>query len=571
METPKEWRIAHPAPDDFIGQIEEQGIHPVVAQILYHRGQQTPDMASSFLGFETDTNDDPFQMLGMSAAVARIREAIRAGERIVVYGDFDADGVSATSLMTLTLHKLGAEATPYIPDRVDEGYGLNVAALHRLAKSGVQLVITVDCGIRSVEEVIAGQRSGLDIIVSDHHSIGPEIPPATAVVNPKQEACPYPEKELAGVGVAYKIAQALYLAEQQVPIGKGDDGWHSDDLRDLVALGTVADVVPLVGENRTLVHEGLALLNDGGRIGVQMLCQVAKIQQVTATHIGFVLGPRLNAAGRLGNAMLACNLLLADDEDAAVELAIKLNNLNRERREWTRRMQTWAEESLGEGIDRQMLIFSADERYLQGVVGLVAGRLTEAYYRPSVVVAIDEEFSHGSCRSIPEFHITQALDAYADLLVQHGGHAAAAGFTIRTENLPALAERLQALAEEQLGDRALAPSLDVDVALELDQIDGALVQALDLLEPTGYGNSPPLFVARGVHVLESRAVGAERTHLKLTLSDGMATWDAIAFRRGQFAGQLPEWLDIVYHLETNEWGGKSRLQLNIQDFRPHER
>jgi single-stranded-DNA-specific exonuclease len=564
VEKSKEWRVAPPAPDTFISQLEGQGIHPVVAQILHNRGRQTTETALAFLGYEP-THDDPFQMQGMSAAVARIREAIRAGEPIIVYGDFDADGVSATGLLTLALRKLGAKVGPYIPDRVDEGYGLNVDALKKLAQSGARLVVTVDCGTRAVEEVIAGQQGGLDIIVSDHHSVGPELPPATAIINPKQESCPYPEKQLAGVGVAYKIAQALCLAEQRVPIGKGGE-WHADELLDLVALGTVADIVPLVGENRALVREGLVLLNAGGRVGVQMLCQIAKIQQVTATHIGFVLGPRLNAAGRLGDAMLACNLLLADDEDTAAELAIKLNTMNRERQEWTRRMRAWVEESLGEAIGDEPLIFAADERFLQGVVGLVAGRLTEEHYRPSVVVAVGDEFSHGSCRSIPEFHITRALDACVDVLVRHGGHAAAAGFTIRTEDLPILAERLQALAEERLGDRALAPSLAVDMALELGQIDGALVDALDALEPTGHGNPPPLFVAHGVQVLESRAVGTDGTHLKLTLSDGTTAWDAIAFRRGQCAGQLPERLDVVYHLETNEWGGQSRLQLNTQDF-----
>jgi single-stranded-DNA-specific exonuclease len=234
-------------------------------------------------------------------------------------------------------------------------------------------------------------------------------------------------------------------------------------------------------------------------------------------------------------------------------------------------MRAWVEESLGDVIGDEPLIFAANERFLQGVVGLVAGRLTEEHYRPSVIVAIGDEVSHGSCRSIPEFHITRALDDCADVLVRHGGHAAAAGFTILTKDLPVLADRLQALAEEGLGDRALAPSLTVDMALEFSQIEGGLVDALNALEPTGHGNPPPLFVARGVQVLESRAVGSDGAHLKLTLSDGVTAWDAIAFRRGQVVGRLPDRLDVVYHLETNEWGGQSRLQLNIQDLGAHER
>lgn len=564
------WNIAPPAPVSFVERMEGLGIHPILAQVLYRRGFTTPEEARSFLNFY-DEDDNPFRLKGMVEAVYRLRMAIRRKESIAVYGDFDCDGVCATVLLVQVLQKLGAIVRPYIPDRVDEGYGLNSPALKKLAEEGIRVVVTVDCGIRSIREVEDANAYGLDVIISDHHSVGPNPPPALAVINPKQEGCAYPEKMLAGVGLAYKMAQALYMEAQRRGY-KGGEGWRPEDWLDLVAIGTVADIAPLRGENRALVQEGLRRLNSPQRPGLQALYGTASIKpgRVNTVTIGFVIGPRINAAGRLRSALLAYDLLSAPDQASAAPLAQQLDQLNQERQQKTLEMQAWAEESFAGDPEDEPLLFAADPRFEQGVVGLVASRLTEQYYRPSVVVQVGERESHASCRSIPEFHITHALEACADLLERYGGHAAAAGFTVLTENLEVVSERLWTLAAEALADLELAPTLDIDAELKLDQITLDLVKALQRLEPTGEGNPPPLFVTRGLIVKGRFPVGADGQHLKLQLSDGATTMEAIAYRQGDQLEVLPEIADVAYHLEINEWNGAQRVQMNLQDIRPAE-
>lgn len=566
----KIWNIAPPAPASFVERMAEQGIHPVLAQVLYRRGFTTPEEARAFLSYY-DEDDNPFRLKGMVEAIYRLRLAIRRKEPIAVYGDFDCDGVCATVLLVQVLQKLGAIVRPYIPDRVDEGYGLNSPALKKLAEEGVRVVVTVDCGIRSIHEVEDANTYGLDVIISDHHSVGSHLPPALAVINPKQEGCTYPEKMLAGVGLAYKMAQALYMEAQRRGY-KGGEGWRPEDWLDLVAIGTVADIAPLRGENRYLVREGLKRLNDPQRPGLQALYGTAGIKpgRVDTVTIGFMIGPRINAAGRLRSALLAYDLLSAADQASAAPLAQQLDLLNQERQRKTLEMQAWAEENFAGDPEDEPLLFAADPRFEQGVVGLVASRLTEQYYRPSVVVQVGEHESHASCRSIPEFHITRALEACDDLLERYGGHAAAAGFTVLTENLEAVSERLWALAAETLAELDLVPTLEIDAELGLDQITLELAEALRRLEPTGEGNPPPLFATRGLLVKGRFPVGAEGQHLKLQLSDGITTVEAIAYRQGDQMESLAEVVDVAYHLEINEWNGARRVQLNLQDIRPAE-
>ncbi len=543
----------------------------MLAHVLYRRGYTTAGEALGFLARHYQEDDNPFRLKGMAEAIYRLRMAIRRGEPIAVYGDFDADGVSSTVLLTGVLERLGANVRPYIPDRVDEGYGLNSPALRRLADEGVRLLITVDCGIRSVQEVADGVSYGLDIIISDHHSVGPELPPALAVINPRQADCPYPEKGLAGVGVTYKIVQALFMEAQRRGYRKGD-AWRPEDWLDMVAIGTVADIVPLRGENRVLVLEGLKRLNRPERPGLRALYGVAGIRpgNVNTVAIGFMIGPRINAAGRLRSAMLAYRLLTTTDAGEAARLAAELDAINQERQQKTTEMQGWAEEQIPGDPAEEPLLFAADPRFEQGVVGLVASRLTERYYRPSVVVQMGEEESHGSCRSIPEFHITRALEQCADLLERYGGHAAAAGFTVRNENLLPLQERLREIAAEAWTLEELRPALEIDARLSFEEITFELLEALQRLEPTGEGNPPPLFVTPGVVVQERRTVGSEGAHLKLVLSQGPIQMEAIAFRRGDLHDTLPDHVDVAYYLEINEWNGQQRLQLNIQDIRPPE-
>lgn len=546
-------------------------LHPVVVQVLYNRGIIRPDAVSAFLdGKAEDVN--PFALPGMAEAVTRIRRALRNGETIAVYGDFDADGVTATALLVQTLRALGGDVRAYIPHRVDEGYGLHVEALKELAQAGVQMIVTVDCGIRAYDQADQAKKLGLDVVVTDHHSVGPRLPHVVAAIDPKREENERTFNELAGVGVAYRLAQALLRSHRQSPVTERDVQLTEEELLDLVAIGTVADMVPLRGENRTLVRRGLERLNLMERLGIAALAQEAGLEpgQVNTTAIGYVLGPRLNAAGRIAHAELAYHLLMADNADEAADLASELDALNKQRQQHTREAQERARQMVIEMAEEANLLFAAAPDFSAGIAGLVASRLTDEFYRPSVVVEVGEELSRGSARSIPTFHITQALDACEELLDSHGGHAAAGGFTVRNEHLDTLVERLQEIASDQLVDVDLTPTLPVDVETELSAMSWDLLEALGQLEPYGYGNPQPLFVSRAVQVRRHRAVGRENRHLKLTLSDGHSTWDAIAFRQGEWADKLPDQIDVAYHLELNEWNGRRQLQLNVQDIQPAE-
>ena len=425
-------------------------------------------------------------------------------------------------------------------------------------------MITVDCGIRSPDEAQHAKDIGVDLIITDHHHPADgALPPALAIVNPKQAGDQYGEKNLAGVGIAYKLAQALetHFAGARV----------SGAQLDLVALGTVADLAPLLGENRFLVRGGLEQIHRTQRQGLYSLAHVAglQIQKTTSSNIGFVLGPRLNAAGRLKSAMAVLELLLTDDPRRAGALAQELEANNQERQVVTRQTQEAAEALATAGEAEPMLLFAAHESFNPGVVGLAASRLAEAHYRPAVVAAIGPDETRGSCRSIPEFHITDALDKCSDLLVRHGGHAAAAGFTVKNANLAALVERLRSLAQAQLSELDLRPTLRADLELPLSALSFDLLKELQQLEPTGYGNPEAVFVSRGVKVRSSRTVGQEGRHLKLMLQDERGvTTDAIGFRLGDLQKDLPAQVDLTYALESNEYNGRTTLQLNLKDVRP---
>jgi single-stranded-DNA-specific exonuclease len=541
---------------------------PLLRQILFNRGYATDADARAYLNGKPNFDNDPFQMSGMRKAVERIRFAIQHNQPIAIYGDYDVDGVTATALLVETLRHLNADVRGYIPNRFEEGYGLNTNALDELKADGVQLVITVDCGIRSPSEALHAQTIGLDLIISDHHHPdGENLPPALAVINPKQHGDVYPDKDLAGVGIAYKISEAL-LGDGQSSVVNGQ---ILNSLLDLVALGTVADLAPLVGENRVLVRKGLRQMRQTTRQGLFSLAAVAELNlaKVNAGNIGFGLGPRLNAAGRLKEAVAAFELLTTNDVFKAGELAQQLDMQNRERQRITRDMQTRAEEIAMSDDPNAYLLFAADENFNSGVVGLAASRLTEKYYRPAIVASKGEEETRGSCRSIPEFHITDALDQCADLLVRHGGHAAAAGFTVRNENLSALVARLKAIAQEKLSAEELKPTVTADAEVSLVEMRPDLYEkCLRYLEPTGYGNREASFVARRVRVKSSRTVGADAKHLKLSLEDekGFAH-DAIGFRLGDWHKNMPAHVDILFTYEPNEYNGRVNYQLNLKDLR----
>jgi len=538
----------------------------ILQQIVFNRGLATDADARAFLRAQPNFNPDPFQFTGMQTAVDRIQYALMHHEPIAIYGDYDVDGVTATALMVEALQKVGANVRGYIPNRFDEGYGLNTDALDTLKADGVKLVITVDCGIRSPNEALHSQTIGLDLIISDHHHPdGLNLPPALAVINPKQHGDLYPDKDLAGVGIAYKIIEALTSnVESQT------SNFQLSDLLDLVALGTVADLAPLVGENRVLVRKGLKQIRETKRQGLFSLAGVAemKIDKVTAGNIGFMLGPRLNASGRLESALASFELLTTTDFMRAGQLAQQLDVQNRQRQTITRSMQKQAEEiAMGEDPEA-FLLFAAHEDFNPGVVGLAASRLTEVYYRPAIVAAQNAEETRGSCRSIPEFHITDALDQCKDLLVRHGGHAAAAGFTVKNHNLPELVAQLKSIAKDQLSDKDLRQTLSADMEVALAALNFEVLKHLEFLEPTGYGNPDAVFVSRNVKVKSSRTVGADAKHLKLTLEDDRgAVFDSIGFRLGHLRDTLPARVDVLYHFEANEWNGKRSLQLNLKDVK----
>jgi single-stranded-DNA-specific exonuclease len=537
---------------------------PVMRQMLYNRGICTGEDAARYLEFQGALHD-PFGLLGMEASVVRILSAVAAGEKIAVYGDYDVDGVTATALLVQVLRRMGGDVEAYIPDRFEEGYGLNNAALEKLSQAGYKLVVTVDCGIRSPGEARHARELGLDLIISDHHEPKEELPDAFAVINPRQAGDTYPEKNLAGVGLAFKIAQAL-LQRNPLP------GVQAADWMDLVAVGTVADIVPLGGENRALVKAGLALLRQGARQGLRSLSGAAGFGSslnLSARDIGFMIGPRLNAAGRLESAMAAFDLLMAATPDAAGPLALQLDDQNRQRQLLTQTMQVEAEALFDDG-DAPLLIFAFKPEFdykVAGLVGLVASRLTETYYRPSIVACQENGFVRASCRSIPEFHITRALDECSDLLVRHGGHAMAAGFTVRQENLAELISCLNAIAARELADRELRPVLTADLELPLIQLRPEILTDLDRLEPTGLGNRSAYFVSRNLLVKRAFQMGKENQHLKLVVSDGRITYDAVAFRMGHLAANLPSRVDLLYSFERNEYNGRVTLQLMVRDLK----
>jgi len=561
---PKRWQIAPRVSSLVVARFPN--LHPLIVQILYNRGITTPEQAETFLAPDALIGN-PFQMRGVNETIDRLRRAIRAGEAIAVYGDFDADGVTATALLVQVLRSLGAKAKPYIPHRVDEGYGLNLDALQQLKDDGVRVVITVDCGVRSLDEVAFGTRIGLDMIVTDHHAPTETLPDAFAVINPKQPQCKYPTKELSGVGVAFKLAQALLRVNERVPIQKDRIIVSEDALLDLVALGTVADLVPLTNENRALVKRGIERLRQSERPGIQALMRHAAIKPETldAGDIGFMLAPRLNAAGRLDHALRAYELLTTIYPDEAEKLAQELEGINRERQRLTSDLTMRARDVVAARAETEALLFVVDPEFLEGIVGLIASRLTEEFYRPSVAVHRDEAESRGSARSISEFNIVAALDLCRDLLVRHGGHAMAAGFTVRNENLSALETRLREIAARALSPSELAPTLAVDAEAALTDVNWTLQKSLEQLAPFGYGNREPIFVSRNVIVREARLVGTQ--HLKLGLSDGHSVWNAIAFRQGSWVGNLPPRIDVAYQLEARTWNGETRLQLNVKDIK----
>lgn len=551
------WNLLPPVPDQQM--VNNSGLPPLIVQLLYNRGISRPEEFQAFLASDRSLSGDPFLLPDMRQAVARVYQALLSGENMAVYGDFDADGITATAALVQGLSALGGKAIPYIPHRQTEGHGLATSVLKQLHQQGVSLVITVDCGVTDLPQVRKAAKIGLDIIITDHHTPFRETPGAIAVVDPKLNGSSYPCSELSGVGVAYKLLQALYQS-----IGK--EG-QADTVTDMVAIGTIADMSPLVGENRYLVKEGLRLMNAEPRLGIRELMNRKDIKDggLDEERIAWVIAPCLNAAGRLADGLIGYKLLMTDSAAAAQELATWLVQKNEERQRLTATtLEKAREQVVAQGLPP--LLIAGDKEHPMGISGLVASRLTEEFYRPSIVIQTGEKVSHASCRSITEFNIIAALNQCSHLFSRYGGHAMAAGFSLPTRNLPRAKEELSRLAAEQLAGVELRPHLDIDAQVTLPDLGGATYQTIRRLAPFGVGNPLPTFLSRGVAVLERRTMGNGNEHLKLKLGQGGTVWDGVAFRLGSHLSEVSSSLDIVYNLEVDRWGGKEQLRLNILDF-----
>ena len=515
-----------------------------------------------FLSADKRLEVDPFLLPDMHQAVSRTYQALLSGEKIAIYGDFDADGITATALLVQGLSELGGTVIPYIPHRLSEGYGLQVAALEKLRKQGVSLIITVDTGITALVEAKKAQRMGIDLVITDHHLPPASLPSAKAVVNPKRTDSVYNSTELAGVGVAFKFLQALTKGSGQEEL--------VDRSLDLVALGTVADMVPLVGENRYWVKCGLELLNNTERLGLQEMMRYANLEpgNIDTESISWTLGPRLNAAGRLDDATTSYQLLLTEDAQEASSLASELEEKNTKRRRLADESLSKArEEVVAAGVDLPLLM-SGDKDYPPGVMGLVAGRIAEEFYRPIVLFRYGPETCRGSGRSIPEFDLMAALKDCQELLSNFGGHTRAAGFSVPTNNLSQFKQRLFKFAEDQLAGLDLRPHIDIDAEVPLSIFSQGAFGKIQQLAPFGRGNPLPTFVSRRVEAVDQRLVGSQSEHVRLKLKQQGVMWDAIGFRLGNLAQEITGHLDIVYNLRLDQWNGKERLRLNLLDFAP---
>ncbi len=545
------------------------GLHPLAARVLSLRGHAEAADATRFLEASLADLPDPFSMKGMEAAVERIARAVVAGERIAAYGDYDVDGVTSTVLLAGFLRAAGADVVTYTPHRLVEGYGLNTGAVEKLAAQGVKLVVSLDCGITSVEEVRAAAALGLDTVVVDHHTVPVELPAAAAILNPHQPGCAYPSKDLAAVGVTFALVMALRRRlREQGRFGPARAEPNLKEALDLVALGTVADVVPLVGANRILVRWGLEQVARTRRPGLQALKRVAGIAAsapVTAGQVGFRLAPRINAAGRLDDAGRGVRLLLDADQAQARALAEELDRENQARQEIERRMLEEALADAGAAVARGVRgLVLAREGWHPGVVGIVAARVAERYHRPAVLVGLSGGVGKGSGRSIEGFHLYDALAACQGHLSRFGGHRHAAGVTVEPDRVEAFREAFEAHAAATVTDEQLVPRCRIDGWVLEGDLTARAAEDLEKLGPWGAGHPEPVFALRAAPG-RARTVGAQQQHLKLTVGKGL---DAIGFGLGAHAALCQGPVEVAFTLGFDEWDGSKRLQLKLRDLRP---
>lgn len=562
----KIWKLNKKPPKKFLEQFPEYS--QLILQLLWDRGLKTQKQIDEFFNPDYDQDlHDPFLMKGMSRTVNRIKTALNKKEKIVVFGDYDADGVCSAAILTETLNYLGLKPETYIPDRVSEGYGLNMQAIKKFSKQGINLIITVDCGITNVEEVELANKLGIDVVIIDHHKIPSKLPKAASIIDPQQKGETYPFKQLAAAGVAFKFVQGLFKK-----INKQGSVAFEKWLLDLVAIATVTDMMPLTGENRTLVKYGLVVLEKTRRLGLRELIKLAGIEsRMEAYVIGYILGPRLNAAGRMGHANTAFKLLVSKTKPRARELAKQLDQKNKQRQVLTNKIVKEVEQRLE--LKKQKAILEGDKNWPIGIAGLIASWLSDKYYRPTIIYQIMGNESKASARSVPHFNIIDAISKFSSLLENFGGHPGAAGFTISNKNLEKFKKKFLKFTDEHLKPADITPRLNIDSELSLEEFNFDTHENVQRLAPFGEQNPKPLFLLKNLTVNRIKQVGNKGSHLKMYLTKQLNKkikgLQAIAFGLGDFHGKLNrgDKINVVFELIVNEWNGTRELQLKVVDFK----
>ncbi len=560
------WVVAAKTDPEQVGYLSaETDLPENVIKILINRHIDTPETIDRFLNPKLTDLKDPFELLGMREGINRVTKALFENEKIVIYGDYDVDGITATALLYMIFNKLGAQVDFYLPNRLTEGYGLSKDAIDEARSKGVSLIVTVDTGITAVEEVRYANSLGMNVLITDHHEPAESLPDAVAIINPKQPDCSY-ESELSGVGVAFKFAQALYRSLNQ-------DERELEEHLDLVALGTSADIVPLVGENRILTKFGIKQIARTTKPGLKSLAFVSGLmgKEISTGQVVFILAPRINALGRLGDAGQAIRLLSTRDERLAAEIARKLDDENKRRKEIDETTLHEALDQIEEIVDLEndRAIVLAGEGWHQGVIGIVASRLVEKYHLPTVMISITNGEGKGSARSIPGFHLCEALKECEHLLIRYGGHKYAAGLSIKQEHIPEFREKFIHVSSQFLSDEDIIPKLHIDLEIELTDINDDFMQSLEAFSPFGPQNMRPIFLTRNCEVVgQPYVVG--RNHLKMKIRKGDAMFDVIGFGFGDMARLISSkgcLVDVVYVIEYNTYNDVTRKQIRLKDIK----
>lgn len=565
----RNWRVKEKAETRSVGDIS---LPPIILNLLFQRGINTEEKINYFISPDYDRDIcDPFLFSQIEVVIERIRKARDDDELVVIFGDYDADGVTSTAILKETLDNLGIKSHVHIPDKKKEGYSINLEAVEEFKKIGAKLIITVDCGITNKKEIKKASEYGMDTIVIDHHHIPAEIPDAYAIINPKMENSGYPEIDLAGVGVTFKIVQAIY--EKFLPDKKEQLKW----MLDLVAIGTVADCVSLLGENRTFVKYGLVVLSKTRKIGLQEIFNVAKLKidenNIPDTYnISFQIAPRINAAGRMGHANTAYNLIIERNQDQARKLALELESNNQNRQKMTEATVKNVKILAEKNFKDKKFIFAVGEDFPIGIVGLVAGKIADMFNKPVAVIQKKEKVSEGSFRSIPQLNIIKAIEECSDLLIKFGGHDQAAGIKIENKNLDKFHKKLDSIINSKLKDKDLTPEIIIDAEIKIEDINFNLIENLEKLEPFGKGNEKPVFLIKGLVVENINIVGKNAKHLKLFLrspDSSPKVFEAIGFNMANENKNIKKGdkIDAVFNLEKDEWNNSQKIQMKLIDIR----